>query len=191
MFDSLTAIIEQKRYLYVVKQSNAKIHISVTASYFVYKNFIRSNNCNFRLRPNSITLSSSLAGRGPVRDLPRDLVRQLVCDLLWLNSITLSMSQTWSQTWFPTCCRQVQTIFHYAILLCYQLVSWSQVGQRNVIWSRTGLLPASKLDSVMEFGLRYAHDVQTQVFVQLARSSRTSSRAGHRPARELVASWIV
>jgi len=72
------------------------------------------------IRPNSITLS-----------IARELARQLVCDLVWLNSIALSRSQTWSQTWFSTCRRQdldmsrqlepgrrpVQVIFHYAILL--------------------------------------------------------------------------
>jgi len=34
-----------------------------------------------------------------------ELVHELICDLLWLNSITLSRSQTW----FPTCCRLSQT----------------------------------------------------------------------------------
>jgi len=76
------------------------------------------------LRPNSITLSSSLAGRRPAsepvreqiplhylaRDLARELVGELVCDLLWLNFIMLSRSKTWSQTWFPTCRRQVRAI---------------------------------------------------------------------------------
>jgi len=57
--------------------------------------------------------------------------------------------------------------------------------------SLAGCRPASELDSVMEFGLQHAHDVHTQVFVQLASSSRTSSRAASRPDRELVASWIV
>jgi len=33
-----------------------------------------------------------------------------VGDLLWLNSIMLSSSQTWSQTWFLTCHRQVRAI---------------------------------------------------------------------------------
>jgi len=100
------------------------------------------------------------------------------------------------------CRRPVQAILHYAILLGSRsatarelvadlLANWSQTGQRNGIWSRTGLRPASELDRVMEFGLRHAHDVHTQVFVQLASSSRTRSRAGCRPARELVASWIV
>jgi len=56
------------------------------------------------------------------RDLARKLVRELVCDLLWLNSITLSG--------------------HYAILLCDQLASWSQ----------TCLRAGRKLNSVMEFG---------------------------------------
>jgi len=32
------------------------------------------------------------------------------------------------------------------------LASWSQAGLCNGIWSRTGLRPASELDSVMEFG---------------------------------------
>ena len=32
----------------------------------------------------------------------------------------------------------------------------------------------------MEFGLRHAHDMRTQVFAQLASSSRTSSRAGRK-----------
>ena len=72
-----------------------------------------------------------------------------------------------------------QAKFHYAV----QLASWSQAGQRNGIWSRTGLRTASDLDSVVEFGLRHAHDVHTQVFVQLL--------AAREPARELVASWIV
>jgi len=62
------------------------------------------------------------------------------------------------------------------------LASWLQAGQRNGIWSRNGLRPASELDSVMEFGLRHAHDVHTQVFVRLP--------AARKPARELVA-WIV
>ena len=65
---------------------------------------------------------------------------------------------------------------------CDQLASWSQAGQRNGIWSRTGLRPASELDSVMKFGLRHAHDVHTQVFVQLL--------AVREPARELVADLL-
>ena len=44
--------------------------------------------------------------------------------------------------------------------------------------SRAGSLArlrsASELDSVIEFGMRHAHDVHTQVFVQLASRSRTS-----------------
>jgi len=145
----------------------------------------------------STTLSSSLAGRKPSNEPAREVVRELVCDLLWLNSIMLSRSQTW----FPTCRRQVQVISTcrdswnlvadrfrpYSIALscslagrrpvrdqvplrcpaCDQLASWSQ-----------GLRPASELSNVMEFGLRHAHDVRTH--------------AGLRePARELVASWIV
>jgi len=110
------------------------------------------------------------------RDLARELVRELDCDLLWLNSIKLSMSQTWSQTWFPTCHRQVRAIstcrdssnlvagrFHYAILLA----SRSQTSSRPNSITLSSLRPASKLDSVMEFSPRHAHDVHTQVFVQL------------------------
>jgi len=105
------------------------------------------------------------------RDLAGELVRQLVCDLLWLNSITLSRSQTWSQTWFPTYRRQVQAISTcrdcsncrhssnlfadrfgpYSITLCCLLAN-SRAGQCNEISSRASLRPASELDSVMEFG---------------------------------------
>jgi len=42
--------------------------------------------------------------------------------------------------------------------------------------SSFGLRPASELDSVMEFGLRHAHDMHTQVFVQLASSSRAGRK---------------
>ena len=63
--------------------------------------------------------------------------------------------------------------------------SQSQAAERNGIWSRTGLRPASELDSVMEFGLRHAHDMHTQVFAQLASSSRTTSRTSSRADRKL------
>ena len=56
------------------------------------------------------------------------------------------------------------------------LASWSQAGQSNGIWSRTGLRPASELDSVMEFGFSRAVselDEDLRVRVQLATSSRT------------------
>ena len=74
-----------------------------------------------------------------------------------------------------------QAKFHYAVQLA--------------IISRACRRPARELEwnlvmefgRVMEFGLRHAHDVHTQVFVQLASSSRTSLR----PARELVASSLV
>jgi len=160
------------------------------------------------LRPNSITLSSSLAGHRPAsepareldsvmefqiwksplhylaRDLTRKLARELVCDLLWLNFITLSRSQTWSQTWFPTCRRQVRAISTcrdcsnlvadrlrpYSITLSCSLSglrSARQVCDQLAIWShsQTCSRAGRKLDSVMEFGLRHAHDVHTHVFV--------------------------
>jgi len=76
------------------------------------------------------------------RDLARELVRELVCDLLWLNSIKLSRSQTW----FPTWGRQVR-----AISTCRD--------RSNLVADRFGLysitlscLLVSELDSVMEFG---------------------------------------
>jgi len=56
-------------------------------------------------------------------DLDRELVRELVCDLLWLNSIMISRSQTWSQTWFPTCRRQVRAISNR---------TWSQTGSGHI-----------------------------------------------------------
>ena len=171
------------------------------------------------LRPNSITLASSLAGRRPAsepareldsvmefqiwkiplhylaRDLARKLARELVCYLLWLNSITLSRSQTWSQTWFPTCRRQVRAILTsrdssnlvadrlrpYSITLSCSLAGLRparQVCDQLVSWSQTCSRASRKLDSVMEFGLRHAYDVHTQ----------SSSPAAREPARELVAS---
>jgi len=56
---------------------------------------------------------------------------------------------------------------------CDQLASWSQAGQHNGIWPATRTRRA-------DAGLRPA-----------ASRSQTSSRAGRRPARELVTSWIV
>jgi len=163
-----------------------------------------------RLRANSITPSSSRPGQ---------LVRELVCDLLWLNSIMLSRSQIWfptcrRQVRAISTCRDSSNLVAdrfrpYSITLfcslagrspvrdqiplrcsaCDQLASWSQAGQRNGIWSRTGLRPASELDSVMKFGLRHAHDVHTQVFVQLLAAHEPAREL--RPARELVASSTV
>jgi len=57
--------------------------------------------------------------------------------------------------------------------------------------------PASALDSVglMEFGLRHAHDVHTQIFAMLASSSRAGRKLdsvtefGHRLVCDLLASW--
>jgi len=49
-------------------------------------------------------------GQVPLRYLARALASELVCDLLRLNSITLS---SWSQTWFPTSRRQVRAISTY------------------------------------------------------------------------------
>jgi len=157
-----------------------------------------------RLRPNSITLSSSLAGcrpaSEPALDLARELVRELVCDLLWLNSITLSRSQTW----FPTCHRQVRAISTrrdssnlvadrfkpYSITLSCSLAGRRPVRDQIPLrcpacdqlasWSQTCSWAGRKLDSVMELGLRHAHDVHKQLFVQLASSSRTSSRTSWR-----------
>jgi len=72
---------------------------------------------------------------------------------------------------------------------------------------RTGLQPAIELDSVIEFGLRHANDVYTQVFDQLANQlakklaswSQTCSRAcrkldsvmefGRELVCNLLASW--
>jgi len=55
----------------------------------------------------------------------------------------------------PACARCVrvagQIPLHYPA--CDQLASWSQAGQRNGIWSPTGLRPASEQDSVIEYGL--------------------------------------
>ena len=131
------------------------------------------------LRPNSITLSSLLAGRRPAsesarssragslagwrsgiwqliplhyiaRDLARELVRELVCDLLWLNSITLCGSQTW----FPTCRRQVRPI------------STCRDSSNLVVY-------------------------RFRPYSITLSCSATSSPAGRRPAFELVASWIL
>ena len=78
--------------------------------------------------------------------LARDLARELVCDLLWLNCIKLSRSQTWSQTWFPTWCRQVR-----AISTCRDRSNL--VADRFWLYSITlSFLLASEPDSVMEFG---------------------------------------
>ena len=63
--------------------------------------------------------------------------------------------------------------------------SW-QTGSGHIPLRYIALRPASELDSVMEFGLRHVHDVHTQVFVQLA----SSSRSGRRPALELVADLL-
>ena len=56
---------------------------------------------------------------------------------------------------------------------------------RELVWDllATCQRAASELDSVMEFGLSRT--------IQLASMSAISSRAGRRPARELLASWIV
>jgi len=132
-------------------------------------------------RPNSITLSNSLARRRPAgeparelvrwlagkrngiwqiplhypaRDLARELVRELVCDLLWLNSITLSRSQTWSQTSFSTCRRQFRAIL-------------TRRDSSNLI-----------ADQFRPYSITLS-------------CSASSSRACRRPARELVASWIM
>jgi len=67
-------------------------------------------------------------------------------------------ARTWSQTGsshIPLC----------YLALCDQLASWSKA-----------------IDSVMEFGLRHAHDVHTQVFDRLL--------AAREPARELVADLL-
>jgi len=104
-----------------------------------------------------------------------------------------------SQTWFPTCHRQVRVIStcrDSSILVADRFrpysttLSCSLAGRKPVrdqiplrcpacdqLASRSR--PASELDSVMEFGLRQAHDVHRQVFVQLL--------AAREPARELVA----
>ena len=92
-----------------------------------------------------------------------------------LNSITLSRSQTW----FPTCRRQVRAIStcrDSSNLVADQFRPYSI----TLSCSLACLRPARasrELDSVIEFGLRHAHDMHTQVFVQLASSSRTSSRS--------------
>jgi len=97
----------------------------------------------------------------------------------------VEIAQTWSQTGsghIPLCYLALRSARK---LIADLLPSWSQAEQHNEIWSRTGLRPASELDSVMEIGLRHAHDVYMQVFAQLDSGLWTSSRAGHRPAPEL------
>jgi len=120
----------------------------------------------------------------------------------------VQIARTWSQ--------RVQAIFHYAILLTSRsqtssrpnsitmsslrgdqlaswsqtvdlLASWSQFGQPNGIWSRTGLRPASELDSVTEFGLRHAHDMHTQVFDHLL----AALEPAREPAREQVCDQLM
>jgi len=80
-------------------------------------------------------------------------------------------------------CSAVRTWVADALKSCSTAAELDRVELREC--SRAGRRAGCELDSVMEFGLRHAHDVHTQVFVQLASSSRTSSRAGRRPACEL------
>ena len=59
----------------------------------------------------------------------------------------VEIARTWSQTGsghIPLRCLA-------RLQVADQFASWSQAGQRNGIWSRTGLRPASELGSVMEF----------------------------------------
>ena len=82
------------------------------------------------------------------------------------------------QIWFPTCRRQVQAIFHYAILLASRSPTNSRAtrrpacelvaraGQRNGIW--------------LAIRTRHAHAGLRPACDQLANYSRTSSRAGRK-----------
>jgi len=94
----------------------------------------------------------------------------------------VEIARTWSQTGSG----HIPLRYLARELVADLLASWSQAGQRNGIWSRTGLRPASELDIVMEFGVRHAHDVHTQVFVQLL----VSRELAREPARELVADLL-
>jgi len=121
---------------------------------------------------------------------PPSLNRMPLMDPLWAVGVVFFkvnvsfIISVRALTWFPTRRRQVPACRSNLVADGFRPYSIT------LSWSLAGLRPA-KLDSEMEFGLRHEHDVHTQVFVQLASSSRTSSRAGRRPASELVASWIV
>ena len=134
-----------------------------------------------KLKPNSITLSRSLAGRRSVRDqIP---LHYSACDQLASMSVTSSRA---ASSWTKTCvctscvCRRPNSIPLSSSLAGRRPVrdqiplrcsACDQLASRSAISSRAGRRPAHEQDSIMEYGLnRSATRFELSRHVQIART---------------------